>query len=188
MSTLGISADHTKLIERHYARWARLADQQENVSKFVYTIHDGNADNERSGLQRLKSERPGLHNVSFDSVRLIKVVPTYAYRNRRMTQKDLYHEMMGASVKWEDFRGLPSRDRDEERIGSLHVEVLECHGLVRHSMRSPLAYPPSSSPRILFTDRTPPHTTNAAQAGPVLTDRRGLLHRVWALRVHVRHY
>ncbi len=39
--------------------------------------------------------------------------------------------MMIASDKWEDFRTQTVGDRDEDMIGSLHVEVLACHGLVR---------------------------------------------------------
>ena len=47
-----------------------------------------------------------------------------------MTEKDLYKEMTTTSEKWEDFRGQPVGDRTEEIIGSLHAEVLACHGLV----------------------------------------------------------
>jgi len=69
----------------------------------------------------------------YDSTRLLKVMPAYAYKNRRMTEKDLYREMESKSKRWEDFRTESYGDRDEEMIGSLHAEVLACHGLVRHS-------------------------------------------------------
>jgi hypothetical protein len=68
-------------------------------------------------------------DARYNATKLVKVVPTYAYRNRRMTEKDLYYEMTTTSEKWEDFRGLRCKDRDEEPIGSMHAEVLACHGL-----------------------------------------------------------
>lgn len=41
--------------------------------------------------------------------------------------------MTTTSEKWEDFRGQPVGDREEEEIGCLHAEVLACHGLVSFS-------------------------------------------------------
>ena len=69
-----------------YAEWARLIDQKKNVTKFHFDVHDiGNVktpqDNGGATI-----EDTGRYN----STKLIKVIPTYAYRNRRMTEKDLY--------------------------------------------------------------------------------------------------
>ena len=108
-----------------YAEWARLIDQKKNVTKFHFDVHDiGNVktpqDNGGATI-----EDTGRYN----STKLIKVIPTYAYRNRRMTEKDLYYEMTTTSEKWEDLRHQTVGDRDEEVIGSLYAEVLACHGL-----------------------------------------------------------
>ena len=162
-SALGIGEDqHTKLTERRYAKWARLADQHGSVSKLIFEPpREETADVERPGLSSAKSVRPDLLNMQFDSMHLLKVLPTYAYRNRRMTAMHLYYEMMGTSEKWEDFRGVVVGDRDEERIGSLHVEVLECHGLVRRPLCAPTLCP-LSSPHSFFNPPPPPSVINQA--------------------------
>lgn len=102
-----------------YAEWARLIDQKKNVSKFHFDVHD---------IDKVKA--PQDDSNTYNSTRLVKVFPTYAYRNRRMTEKDLYNEVTTTSEKWEDFRYLTVGDREENMIGSLHVEILACHGLV----------------------------------------------------------
>lgn len=76
----------------------------------------------------------------YDSTRLLTIKPVYAYRNRKMTERDLYREMMMASDKWDDFRTQTVGDRDEDMVGSLHVEVLACHGLVRVHFISSLSF------------------------------------------------
>ena len=107
-----------------YAEWARLIDQKKNVSKFHYDPHD-------IGNIKDPQDKGGMDDSGrYDATRLVKVIPTYAYRNRRMTEKDLYNEMTTTSEKWEDFRGKTVGDREEEMIGSLHCEILACHGLV----------------------------------------------------------
>jgi hypothetical protein len=111
-----------------YAEWARLIDDKMKVSALRFDVHgDGHVG---------KPARRDSH--LYDSTRLLKVMPAYAYKNRRMTEKDLYREMESKSKRWEDFRTESNGDRDEEMIGSLHAEVLACHGLVRRSVLSRL--------------------------------------------------
>ena len=101
-----------------YAEWARLVDQNKSVSNTQFNVRD------------LRKARNAHGDDQYDSTHLVKILPTYAYRNRRMTERDLYYEMLQPSEKWEDFRGMKVKDRDEPAIGSLHCEVLACHGLV----------------------------------------------------------
>lgn len=109
-----------------YAEWAMLIDKNKSVSTFHFDVRDvGHAP------QDVGNERSMERGSNYDSTRLVKVCPTYAYRNRRMTEKDLYNEMTTTSENWEDFRGQRVGDREEETIGSLYAEVLACHGLVR---------------------------------------------------------
>lgn len=71
-----------------YSEWAMLADKLKSVSSL-----DFNCDEEKKVHRRVENEH-------YDSTKLVKVVPTYAYRNRRMTEKDLYNEMLQPSEKW----------------------------------------------------------------------------------------
>lgn len=125
----GLGTGRSTLTALRYAEWARLIDQKKNVSKFFFDVHD---------IDHVKApqdnDNPIDESNRYNSTRLVKVIPTYAYRNRRMTEKDLYYEMTTTSEKWEDFRTQTVGDRDEEMIGDLHVEVLACHGLVRESI------------------------------------------------------
>mmetsp|Transcript_26725 Transcript_26725/g.57465 ORF Transcript_26725/g.57465 Transcript_26725/m.57465 type:complete len:1125 (-) Transcript_26725:1193-4567(-) len=118
------SGGRSNLTALRYAEWARLIDQKKNVSKFHFDVHDIGHVEEPQDSGNLIDDS-GRYNTT----RLVKVSPTYAYRNRRMTEKDLYHEMTTTSEKWEDFRTQSVGDREEEMIGSLHCEVLACHGL-----------------------------------------------------------
>lgn len=115
-----IGSKTNKLTTLRYAEWASLIDQKKSVTKFEFDVHD---------VSKLKDPQDAADD-KYNSTKLVKVLPTYAYRNRRMTEKDLYNEMTASSEKWEDFRQDASLDRDEEAIGSAHVEVLACHGLV----------------------------------------------------------
>ena len=110
----GKAASETAL---RYAEWARLVDQEKTVSGLDFNVRT--------------AVITGLNDDSgrYDSSRLVKIVPSYAYRNRRMTEKELIQEMTLKSEKWEDFRQKPVGDRDEDMIGSLYVEVLQCLGL-----------------------------------------------------------
>ena len=124
---LPIGTSRSNLTALRYAEWARLIDQKKNVSKFHFDVHD---------IDKVKApqDNGGLDDSNkYNSTRLVKVIPTYAYRNRRMTEKDLYYEMTTTSEKWEDFREETVGDREENMIGSLHVEILACHGLVSDS-------------------------------------------------------
>jgi len=122
---VGGGTGRSKLTALRYAEWARLIDQKKNVSQFHFDVHDiGHVNEAQTGDANDLED-----NNKYNSTRLVKVVPTYAYRNRRMTEKDLYYEMTTTSEKWEDFRGETVGDREDERIGSLHAEVLACHGL-----------------------------------------------------------
>ena len=115
-----IGSKTNNLTSLRYAEWACLVDQKKSVSKFEFDVHD---------VSKLKDPQDASDD-KYNSTKLVKVLPTYAYRNRRMTEKDLYNEMAASSEKWEDFRqGMPL-DRNEKSIGSAHVEVLACHGLV----------------------------------------------------------
>mmetsp|Transcript_19924 Transcript_19924/g.41899 ORF Transcript_19924/g.41899 Transcript_19924/m.41899 type:complete len:1150 (+) Transcript_19924:42-3491(+) len=108
-----------------YAEWAMLADKLKSVSSL-----------ELNSKEEKKMQR-GNENEHYDSTKLVKVVPTYAYRNRRMTEKDLYNEMLQPSEKWEDFRDIKCRDRDDPMIGCLYCEILACHGLPKLDRFSP---------------------------------------------------
>lgn len=114
-----IGSKTNKLTSLRYAEWACLIDQKKSVTKFEFDIHD---------VSKLKDPQDASED-KYNSTKLVKVQPTYAYRNRRMTEKDLYNDMATSSEKWEDFRQDASLDRDEKPIGSAHVEVLACHGL-----------------------------------------------------------
>ena len=110
-----------------YAEWACLIDQNRTV-KFNFDFERSDSETQDDNMSQISH----LHDGSgpYNSTRLLKVIPAYAYRNRKMTEKDLYTEMLTKSAKWEDFRNETVGDRDEEMIGSLHCEVLACRGLV----------------------------------------------------------
>jgi hypothetical protein len=116
----------SNLTERalRYAEWAQLVGKKQTVSKFHFDVHDTT-----SKIEPQNNDLRG--SAVYDSTRLLNIKPTYAYRHRKMTKRDLYREMIIASNNWEDFRTQTVGDRDEDIIGSLHVEVLACHGLVR---------------------------------------------------------
>ena len=121
---MAIGTGRSNLTALRYAEWARLIDQQKNVSRVKFDVHDTSNSKE-------PQDGGGTDDSRYNATKLVKVIPTYAYRNRRMTEKDLYYEMTTTSEKWEDFRDEIVGDRDDEKIGSLHVEILACHGLVR---------------------------------------------------------
>ena len=113
-------SSRSSIMALRYSRWARLIDEKKTVSKFHFDVQaDQNVEEHREG------------GSDPNSTRLLKVIPTYAYRHRRMTEKDLYLDMASASERWEDLREQIVGDRNEKIIGSLHAEVLACHGLVR---------------------------------------------------------
>ena len=101
-----------------YAEWARLVDQEKTVSGVDFCV-------KTSIFDAQDDENDDRH----DSTRLTRIKPSYAYRNRRMTEKELFKEMATNSENWEDFRQKTVGDRDEEMIGCLHAEVLACYGL-----------------------------------------------------------
>ncbi len=100
-----------------YAEWARLVDQEKTVSGVDFCV--------KTAILDAAVDENDRH----DSTRLVKIKPAYAYRNRRMTEKELFKEMATNSENWEDFRQKTIEDRDEEMIGCLHAEVLACYGL-----------------------------------------------------------
>lgn len=118
----------SNLTERslRYAEWAQIIGKKQTVSKFYFNVHD-------TGNEIATQENKYSIDQSsrYNSTHLLAIKPSYAYPNRKMTERDLYREMMITSDKWEDFRTQTVGDRDEDMIGSLHVEVLACHGLVR---------------------------------------------------------
>jgi len=134
---MAVGAGRSNLTALRYAEWARLIDQKKNVSKFDFNVTDVDhlQTNERSPQDGGESNGASIsldasgNGGKYNSTRLVKVIPTYAYRNRRMTEKDLYNEMTTMSDKWEDFRGQVVGDREDEMIGCVHAEVLACHGL-----------------------------------------------------------
>jgi hypothetical protein len=127
-----------------YAEWAQLVGKKQTVSNFHFNVHETT-----SKIEPQNNDRRG--SSAYDSTRLMIIKPTYAYRNRTMTERDLYREMMIASDKWEDFRTQTVGDRDEDMIGSLHVEVLACHGLVRAHLIPSLSDMSNDLPHTWFT-------------------------------------
>ena len=127
LNTVNMGGNRSNLTALRYAEWARLIDQNKNVSKVNFDVQDiGNVSRDAQDPNNEDDDDTGKYNAT----RLVKVIPTYAYRNRRMTEKDLFKEMLTTSEKWEDFRGKEVGDREEDEIGCVHVEVLACHGLV----------------------------------------------------------
>ncbi len=88
-----------------YAEWAMLADKHKSVSSLEISWKE-----EKNMLK-------GNQNEHYDSTKLVKVVPTYAYRNRRMTEKDLYNEMLQPSEKW-------------CVVPNVSIEEMICHGQI----------------------------------------------------------
>ena len=125
-SKIGFGRFYTTEYYLRYAEWAQLVGKKQTVSKFHFDVHD--ACNEREPQDKVDNLDASFR---YNSTHLLNIKPTYAYKNRKMTERDLHREMMITSDKWEDFRTQTVGDRDEEMIGSLHVEVLACRGLVR---------------------------------------------------------
>ena len=149
-----------------YAEWARLIDDKMNVSAFRFDVH-GNGE----------VGKPARRDSNLlDSTRLVKVMPAYAYKNRRMTEKDLYREMESTSKRWEDFRTEKNGDRDEQMIGSLHAEILACHGLVRHRIVSRFL-----SFATCLTSNHLTYSLSAAKVGHAIENRCCLLFCLWTL-------
>ena len=130
-------------IALQYAQWARMADHDKRVIDF---------DPRKGVLVSLSDDE--LDTVFDDDTRLVKMKPEYAYKNRMLMSKDVEHEYLRPSVYWDDFRKETVGDRDDPVIGkitlarfdmnwpllthfdllrylsgSLHVEVISCHGL-----------------------------------------------------------
>ena len=126
-----------------YAEWARMVDHDKRVTDF----------DPRKGVH-VSLSNDELDTVVNDDTHLVKLKPEYAYKNRMLMAKDLEHEHLRPSVNWEDFRQETTGDRDDPVIGnpcllsfesnwllflhfrllrhlsgSLHVEVISCHGL-----------------------------------------------------------
>lgn len=105
-----------------YAEWARIVDNNKSVSMSNFDPLD-----DKSSIRSLSGDEIDVAN--YDSTKLVKIRPFYAYKNRRMTLKELDYETMQPSEHWEDFRKESVGYREEPMLGSLHVEVLSCHGL-----------------------------------------------------------
>jgi hypothetical protein len=151
-----------KSVALQYAEWARLVDNSKSVSAVSYNILEDDIDTVRS---LSADEMDYANSPNYDDSKLVKIRPAYAYKNRRMTLKELEYELVRPSEHWEDFRNETVSDRDEPIIGkslishcyllydkgvtnlsiegSLFVEVLSCHGLPkldRFSLTDPCAY------------------------------------------------
>lgn len=121
---IGLGRPNVGRMALKYAEWATLVSKNETVSGFFFDVHDKDSKPE-------PHDNDDVTDVSsqYDSTRLLSLKPKYAYKSRKMTERDLYNEMMATSEKWEDLRKQAVGDREEEVIGSLHVEVLSSHGL-----------------------------------------------------------
>ena len=75
--------------------------------------------NTRARLEQYLGGKPMQGNID----REFKVIPAYAYPHKWLTIPELYQEMMLPSTRFHDLRD-PSRQNEE--IGSLRVEVLQC--------------------------------------------------------------
>lgn len=128
-----LGSGKSTLTALRYAEWARLVDQNKSVSSVDFDPQDILAEETQYGEAAMSA------SAKYDNTRLLKIAPTYAYRNRRMTEKELYYEMNQTSEKWEDFRDQKVGDRDDPMIGTLHAEVLACHGLVSAVFRISIA-------------------------------------------------
>ena len=82
-----MGTNRSNLRALRYAEWARLIDQKKNVSRFHFDVHDID---ESAPQDKSLLDDSGRYNTT----RLVKVVPSYAYRNRRMTEKDLYYDVI----------------------------------------------------------------------------------------------
>lgn len=56
--------------------------------------------------------------ANYNDTDLVKIRPSYAYKHRRMTLKELEYEMIRPSEKWEDFRKEEVEDH-EQSIGKI---------------------------------------------------------------------
>lgn len=92
----------------------------------------------RSIVQNDDEDMSIVDNTKFDEdehgrVKEYKVQPQWAYPNVWMTPPELKREMLRTSDHFHDLRddGQSAANNLSRRVGSLHVEVLSCHGLAR---------------------------------------------------------
>lgn len=107
----------------------RFAKQTQILSSHSELPNESDEDDDESTIQEMRLFGP--HKSDFrlsrkSDNREFLVYPSYAYRNKWMTDSELYTEMLQPSQVFHDTR-LSSEAKKE--IGTVRVEVLECSGL-----------------------------------------------------------
>lgn len=104
-----------------YAEWARLVDNTKSVSAVDFDPRDNN-----DTLRSLSADEIDTA-ANCNDTKLVKIRPGYAYKNRRMTLKEIEYETIRPSEKWEDFRNETVGDRDEPIIGEVTARRFDLH-------------------------------------------------------------
>lgn len=90
----------------------------------MFDPHDGN-----DTMRSLSADEMNVA-ANYNDTELVKIRPGYAYKNRRMTLKEIEYETIRPSEKWEDFRNEKVGDRDEPTIGAVMLQWTDLSMLI----------------------------------------------------------